>query len=893
MLKQGRIVTSQNNEYWIARLFLRGRLRSTGSSVLVCLTVCLCWLYSSVKASAAPATLTPSVEQSTLTASAADLLVQKGRGLYESGQFIRAAQLFQQAITASNRAGDSLREAMSLGNLSLTYQRLGQWTDAEQRIGEGLSLLEKGRVDPDLNMQVLAQLFDIKGRLELERGRPQDALSSWKQAATAYNQSGASAKVVQSQINQAQAQQSLGQYRQARATLLATKTQLNSEADSVLKATGLRSLGNVFRVVGDFQLSQEALQESLEMMTRLQNSQGVVSTQLSLGHTLRAQGDASRAVAFYQEAASNSDSLEQKTQAQLQELATRLETKEFGGAEALWPQLISQIQTLPSSRTAVYGSIFLGETLARWGESEASIAQSHRQESTKLLATAIGQAERLGDPRAKSLALGTLGKMYEQSQQQGDAIKLTQQALLLSQAMDMPDLSYRWQWQLGRLQKQQGKTEFAIASYSDAVRNLQALRRDLATMNPDVQFSFREEVEPVYRDLVNLLLLAPEGGIPSQSQLQQARTVLESLKLAELENYFRSACLDAKETIDQIVDQKDSNAAVVYPIILKDRLALILKIPRQEQLEFFSTDVPEETLKEILQQLQVSLPNITRAAQVRQLSQQVYDWVIRPFEGTLNNHGVTTLAFALDGPLRNVPMAVLYDRQQQQYLVEKFAIALAPSLQLVTPKPLKKVPLNLLAAGINEQRIVEGREFAPLANVSRELGQIGTQLSSSQNLINQSFTVKNLTGTLQAKSFSIVHIATHGEFSSSLDSTYLLTWDQLLKGNELANLLQQSNGNQSSEIELLVLSACQTAVGDERATLGLAGIAVQAGARSTLATLWSIDDQSTSDLMSQFYQALGAGQTKAEALRTAQLNVLAQDQRPYFWAPYVLVGNWL
>ncbi|MGF1603223.1 MAG: CHAT domain-containing protein [Thermosynechococcaceae cyanobacterium] len=887
-------MTSHNLDPFVSSVLLTCRHQFRAAHVFVLLSpLCLGLLWAPAKASTQPDQSAASQQSS--PAASAENLVQQGQVLYESGQFMQAAQLFQQAASASNLAGDPLRRAMALGNLSLSYQRLGQWLEAEQSITEGLALVEKGQDSQDSNIQVSAQLLDIQGRLELERGQPQGALKSWQQAAATYTQLGESAKVLQSQINQAQAQQSLGQYRQARSTLLAARTQLTSEPDGVLKATGLRSLGNVFRAVGDLQLSQEVLEESLTMVA--QDPQGQVNTRLSLGQTLREQGESARALALYQEAANSTDSLELRTRAQLQELSIYVESQEFGAAEMLWPKLVAQIKQLPPSRTAVYASIFLSETLSGWGEgSDAALRRpsppSLRRENAQLLATAIGQAQRLGDPRAQSLALGTLGKMYEQSRQSQDAMNLTEQALLLSQSLDMADLSYRWQWQLGRLQKSQGETASAIASYSDAVVNLQSLRRDLATMNPEVQFSFREEVEPVYRDLVDLLLLAPSGTPPGQAQLQQARAVLESLKVAELENYFRSACLDSKETIDQIVDQKDSNAAVVYPIILKDRLALILKIPRQEQLEFFSTEVPEDQLEATIEQLQTSLPNITRMIQVKQSSSQIYDWLIRPIEKTLKASGVDTLAFALDGSLRNVPMAVLYDQQQQQYLVEKYAISLTPSLQLVPPNPSKQAPRNVLAAGINVQRTVDGRSFAPLVNVGSELDQIGIEVPRSQDLVNQKFTIKNLTQTLRSKSFSIVHIATHGEFSSSLDNTYLLTWDQLLKGNGLANLLQQSDLGNASEIELLVLSACQTAVGDERATLGLAGIAVQAGARSTLATLWSIDDQSTTDLMSQFYQALESGQTKAEALRTAQIAVLGQDQRPYFWAPYVLVGNW-
>jgi CHAT domain-containing protein len=142
----------------------------------------------------------------------------------------------------------------------------------------------------------------------------------------------------------------------------------------------------------------------------------------------------------------------------------------------------------------------------------------------------------------------------------------------------------------------------------------------------------------------------------------------------------------------------------------------------------------------------------------------------------------------------------------------------------------------------------------------------------------------------------VVHLATHGQFSSQADDTFILTWDNRLNAKELDTLLRVTDQSRPNAIELLVLSACQTATGDKRAALGLAGVAVRAGARSTLASLWSIDDKSSALLMSQFYRELVRTEvTKAEALRLAQLSLLQNPryQHPRYWAPFVLVGNWL
>jgi CHAT domain-containing protein len=244
--------------------------------------------------------------------------------------------------------------------------------------------------------------------------------------------------------------------------------------------------------------------------------------------------------------------------------------------------------------------------------------------------------------------------------------------------------------------------------------------------------------------------------------------------------------------------------------------------------------------------------------------------------------------FVLDGPLRNIPMATLY--YGKQYLVEKYGIALAPGLQLVDPKPLAQRQLKALTAGLTES----SGNFAPLEFVEQELEQIKSEIPTEE-LRDREFTSKNLNNKVESFPVPVVHIATHGQFSSQAGETFIVAWkDERIKVKQLDDLLRARDRSQPDSLELLVLSACETAAGDKRAALGLAGVAVQAGARSTLASLWLVDDESTALLMSRFYQELKSGLTKAEALRRAQQSLLqGKYQHPRFWAAFVLLGNWL
>jgi CHAT domain-containing protein/tetratricopeptide (TPR) repeat protein len=842
-------------------------------------------------------------------------LVEEGKKLYDTGQFTEAVKVLQQAAAASRASRDELREAMTLSNLCLAYQQLGLWAEAESAIAQSLKLLQsrENTGASGERLQIIAQVLDVQGQLQLAQGQTQAALTTWQKAADIYQQIGDRATLTRNRINSAQALQALGLYLQANKILNQVEQTLTSLPDSLIVATGFRSLGNVRRVVGDLSLSRLVLTKSLAVAERVQSPKAIAEAQLSLGNTARAQQDLKAALQYYQQAAAVSVSPITRIQADLNLLSLLLETNKDKDALALSSQIHSQISNLPPSRTSVYTRIKFAQTLAELKKKTTSDTPSWL-DIAQQLSTAIKQAQSLQDRRAESYAQGTLGELYEKTGQLSDAQGLTEKALFIAQAINASDIAYQWQWQLGRILKKKGDIKGAIASYNVAYDTIQSLRGDLVAINPDVQFSFRENVEPVYREFVELLLLSVEGSSTSlgktgalkvaktdvnspqevinQDNLKQARNVIESLQLAELDNFFRSACLSPTQELDPVVDKKDQRAAVIYPIILPDRLDVILKLPNQD-LRYYKTVIAQDNVEKIIGELRKNLLDVTAIFRVQQQSQQIYDWLIRPAEAELAKSGIKTLVFVLDGELRNIPMAVLYDQQQEKYLVEKYAIALTPGLQLLNPKPLRQVQLNALIAGVSEKRPVQGREFPQLQNVPRELKQIQSEISNNEELLNQEFTETNLQKKLQKVDFTVVHLATHGQFSSDAEKTFILTWDKLVNVKEFDNLLRVNDKNRSSGIELLVLSACKTAEGDKRAALGLAGMAVRAGARSTLATLWSVDDRSTADVMSEFYRQLNLGVNKAEALQRAQLAVFVKDDNPNSWAPYVLLGNWL
>jgi CHAT domain-containing protein/predicted negative regulator of RcsB-dependent stress response len=813
-------------------------------------------------------------------------LLEKGKALYEGEKFAEAVKVLQEALNATD---DRLQQAIILSNLSLAYQQLGLWQDAGETISQSLDLLEN--LSPSTQRSnLLAQALDVRGKLELARGQTETALSTWEEAADLYRQSNDRSALQRNRLNQVAAWQALGLYRQAQNALVEIRKNLESEPNSSLKATVLRSLGDVLRVVGNLDESRQVLEQSLAVATALKSDRAMSEALLSLGNTAFAQQNNASAINFYQQAASIAVTPNIQIQADLDRLVLLLKTQEYKTAGELAIALQSQISNLPASRTAVYAKINLAHSIVKLSLKDRAISSSPTPnpyslkpsswlDLARLLSSAIEQAQNLQDDRARSYAIGTLGWLYERAGQFSNARQLTEQALDIAQTLDALDLAYQWQWQLGRLLENRQE---AIAAYSEAVTSLQSLRNDLVVINPDVQFSFQEEVEPVYRQLVDLLLKEP-----NQSNLIQARNTIELLQLAELNNFFRAACLEAKIEIDRLVD-RDGTAAVIYPIILSDRLEVIVKLP-QKQLRHYATPLSQSQVERILEQLRNNLTQPDTVKEAKFFGQQVYEWLIEPIAEDLAQSKIETLVFVLDGSLRNIPMAALYDGQQ--YLVEKYSIALTPGLQLIDPQPLQRKPLKAIAGGLTEPR----SGFSGLKYVAQELEQIRAEMPS-QELLNEQFTAQALQDRIASQPFPIVHLATHGQFSSKAEQTFILAWDKPIEVNEFNNLLQTREESQARAIELLVLSACQTAVGDKRAALGLAGVAIRAGARSTIASLWYIDDASTSLLMSKFYQELTDRQlTPAEALRRAQISLMHEPQykSPLFWAAYVLVGNWL
>ena len=879
-------------------------------------------------------------------------LLQEAKILYDKGDFTKAITILEQAARIFQSQNNLVKQSIAFSNISNAYKQIGDYPQALNYITKSRELLENqsNSIDSKERVKVFAQVLDIQANLQLTLGKPLLALENWKEATAIYKKENLNRAKIRSLINQNIALQALGRYQLALKILEPVLTELNEQPASMLKVSALRNFGDVQLYMGEIDASLKTLQKSYQIAQEINSTPQISQTLLSLANVQRAKANRlrlplqsaivgekttplvyitktisveleklyQRAVETYEQTLAISTSPEIKIKAVLNKLGVLIELKEFSKAGKLSSELQSAINKLSISKTSIEAKINLAQNLLFLKQVSPENAPKW-EDIAKILADSIKQTEILSDTRLQAYGMGTLGSVYLQTNNLTNAHKLTKKAVDLAVSIEAKDIAYLWQWQLGYIFKTEDNISQAIDYYSQAVNNLNDLRGDLLALNSDIQFSFRDNVEPVYRQLVDLLLQSSNSQNISNNKnlnntnLKKARDVIEALQLREIENYFQEICLQAKpEIVDTVVDETDTTAAVIYPIILQDRLEIILKLPNQNKLNHYTTYIKAVELEKTVEKLQYSLRQPEQVNQVKNISGEIYNWLIQSLEADLQTNQVETLVFVLDGNLknkietlvfflygnlRNIPMAVLYDSKaqaQQKYLIEKYAIVLTPGLQMLKPKSLQTAKLNILMAGVSEKRLINNQQFNPLSNVEIELDAIKSQIPNSKKLLNQSFTDTNLEKQVDSAKYNVVHIATHGNFSSNLEEAYILTWNKLLKIEDFDKLFQINTNIDSQAIELLVLSACETANGDKRATLGLSGIAIRAGARSTLASLWAVEDESTAKLASQFYQELQNNQlNKAKALQQAQIKLLNNNKPPLVWAPYVLVGNWL
>ncbi len=731
-----------------------------------------------------------------------------------------------------------------------------------------------------------------KGTQAYQQGHFEQAISHWLPAIESFHKKGNTQQEGDAVMRTAEAYQALGRYPRALEHFKNALVLAETDEDIINQASLSGSIGSVYLLTGSLQQAEVFLNQSLEQARQAGNAPIEATTLNNLGNLYDAQGLSSRSVSSYKKAAqlAHQNSLPALEAKILTNLATA--SQKSGEQVQAFKHLQKALeitQTLDDTYPTSFDLISIGQGLYRTGKQLSAERNEIWRLASKAFQSAGHIASQHQDYRTLSYAQGYQAQLYLANSQHNEAMQLTRQALFSAQQINAPGILYRWQWQLARLHIQNNNPQDAIAAYRQAVQTVQLLRPVLATGISQNKIQTRQQINTLYYELADQLLqqAASTGNTENlESYLHEARNTLELQKATELENYFQDDCVASVHSkVKRLEESISTHTAVLYPVLFKDRTELLVSL--SNGLKSFTSPVNAATLKTQITNLRQKLEKRTTNEYLLP-AQEVYNSLIRPIEAYLQAKKIDTLVIVPDAALRTIPIAALHDGKQ--HLIERYALATTPGLELTDPRPIKRENIDLLLTGLTES--VQG--YPALQHVAQELDNIYTTYGGKL-LKDNAFLTTAVEQELTDKPYSIVHIASHGEFSDTAENSFLLTYDSKLTMNDLEQYIGLSKFR-DKPVELLTLSACQTAAGDERAALGLAGIAIKAGARSAVASLWQVNDQASSLLISAFYEQLkNPAISKSKALQQAQLLIL-QDLRyrhAGYWSPFLLIGNWL
>lgn len=667
--------------------------------------------------------------------------------------------------------------------------------------------------------------------------------------------------------------------------LEAMSRQMGEHADRRERVELNSRLAAAYLQTGDYRRAYSLLDEGIQHVRTLQQPDLAAPLLNNLGRIYTAQDAPLFAVAAFDDALRlakpNDRSL--RASAGMNLARALIENAVAGGLEGHLASAQHDIALLGDAPLKSRYYLTLG-TLYREALVHLGMPAKWRVRAYDAYTTALKLATGASNPLLQSYALGYIGALYEDEERWEPALRYTRKAALVAQRTGSGTSLYQWHWQAGRILSAQGKPEEALLAYRLATGVLANIRLHVAGRSDR---SFQRDVAPLYFELAELLLARTPMLTSSEavrSNLLDVRNTLEQLKVAEIEDYFEDQCA-INEDRSQL-EQFAEDAAIIYPVLLEDRIELLLSLPGG--LTQYTTRINRQAFNNTVRELRLALEDPGSNDAYRPFAEKLYEWLIVPLEAALTQAKIDTLVLVPGGALRTVPLAALHDGER--FLIEKYAVATSPGLTLTGSGGGGGEPGTILVYGLTQS--VSG--FPALPHVAAEIDGIAAVYPAQVNR-DAAFTATGVEAELAEKPYSFVHIATHGQFHADHRRSFLLTHDGLITMDRMQNILGLRQYI-SQPVDLLFLSACQTAAGDEQAALGLAGVAVQSGAASVVASLWLINDESTAMLVSKFYQHLKSDNgTKAKALQDAQLALLRDPRysHPNYWAPFLLVGNWL
>ncbi len=821
-----------------------------------------------------------------------------------------------------------IEELYQIGNQD---RELGQYSQAIEHYQQALKLIQQPDNQSLENPSQTARIFNNLGATYLLLGQFIPALAAQQQALILRQRSHDSLGEAQTLSNLAAIYHNLGQYPQALEAHQQALSRFQALGDRKATADTLSNLGLTYDSLGQYPQALVLHRQVLEMRNQLGDLQGKGTALHNLGLTYRHLKQYAKALDYYQQA-----------------LAIRQQLNDRIGMGETLDNIGDSYEKLgqyPPALTALQQANTIAQTLGR-RDNEADILDTMATVYRRLnqpdqafirYQQALVIQREIGSRASERRTLSHLGDFFK-AQQPALAIVFYKQSVNVTEAI-------RKQLQLLSREQQESYTKTVATTYRSLadlllaqgrileaqqvlellkVEEIRLFTREAKTSQNPSQIAFSPAEVSIVNQHGSLIAFGQkiyqckQTQCPQLSQLNdelQALTAQYNQTIASLNPLLRKRRAEDDSFLDptkllvksKAIVESQPGTVLVYPLVLKDKIWLVL-VAKGGILKTVQIPVTETQLGEtVLLFRQLLQSPLSSSKDVKATGKVLYDWLIKPLATELDANQIQHLVFSLDRVTRYIPMSALFDGNQ--YVIEKYRISTILSADLTDMRdrsPLDTRSTSVLGLGVSNAVA----DFSALPNVPMELAAIVKQLPQEtqgiypgQKFLNQSFDFRTLRDHLLGH--KILHIATHAQFVPGRpeDSFLLLGSGAKLTIPEIQTL-QDLN-----DVQLVVLSACSTALGgpdqDGIEISGISSYFLNAGAKAVMASLWTVDDASTSQLMKTFYNQLATEssnhRTKSEALRQAQLSLLlkrssgepsnADFTHPYFWAPFVLIGN--
>jgi CHAT domain-containing protein/tetratricopeptide (TPR) repeat protein len=745
-------------------------------------------------------------------------------------------------------------------------------------------------VQPALSVESNAEGHRRLGIMYWQKGNLNQAVAEWKKEAAIYHNQKRNKEEIEAVLRISQAYIKLGQFPLAIARL--NRAEAIPSSNNHQKALIQMRIGNTENQMGKYSLAVSAYKKSLELKTSVSTLNNLVIALQKLKKSSLLKGrEAYQDGQKYHKLAIDCQSQALKYASRA--LATSQGQTSLSSVRSLiqWHNLTNYqlnheqlargraiLAKLPPSRS-------LGFSILNWSKIDVDQTESWLN-SAQYLAQRLGDAPRAGvaNRTLESYVFLESAHFYNRTGKLQQALSSAQTAESIADSELPNDSLYRSQWLAGKIAQKMNLDSLAIKNYQNAIASIDIIARNVEPTSRQEITQFNQEIQPVYRDALEFILNKPNIR---QTDLQLALVISDKLRLSELRSYFGDPCFKIKSRQTRLKTLRNQNAVSINSIVLKDKVVLILEQSNGKLVKRETKITRNELIKQAKKWYEEL--NTEYSFEFRTGSRFFYDLIIKPIEAELIQADVDVLVFIHDSILRNLPMAALDDNTG--FLIEKVAVISSIGLES-TSKPTEKSEPKALVFGLSKPK---QQDWSTLEMVVPEVKAVN-QSVDGKKFLNIDFTKSNLRKQLQQDNYSVVHLATHGYFGGTAEDSFILAYDQKIDLLELDDILRQASYNPN----LLVLSACQTAIDNDLAFLGLAGVAAKSGINSTLGSLWEVNDLSQSKAMKQFYSDIKSdlsnptsrqSQSYALALQKIQIEQINLLIHPKIWAALILISD--